>query len=156
MPTARSATMSSSTPRCISWNITLEPPQIRGNGSRGLLFHRAKHPHEAAAERRDTRPAAALSARGRIDHAFAVIAVEGLHKLPRAPVRHAHGARGGRDRAGLGDALNELGFAGAHGGRALPKDAKRQTSVSTTLHSGKKAARRRSCTRRWPAVLRSK
>src|SRR5437588_11168557 len=115
MPAASSAVTSSFTPRYIPRNITelpapemaAETQQVGGDCARGLGFHRAVLPKQALAERRDARAATARAADRRLDDRLAEIAVQRLRELPGAPVGHAHGARRGRDRAGLADALEQ-------------------------------------------------
>src|SRR5512134_1504203 len=135
MPAVRAATTNCSTHRYISWNITIETPQIAGNGRGGLFLHAAKEGQDLPAERRYARPAAALASRRGIHDALAVVPVERLDQLPGPPVRHAHRARRARDRAGLGDALNELRLARSHRGRALAENAQSEPAVSPFLSS---------------------
>src|SRR5574341_302632 len=129
MPAASSARTMSSTARYISWNIAREPAQIARDRGGSFLLHGAVLGDQPQPEGRDARAASPGAAGGGRDHALAIVLVERFDQLPRAPVRHAHRSRRGRNGAGLGDALDQLRLARAHRRPALAQNTQDRKST---------------------------
>src|SRR5947209_6490857 len=68
--------------------------------------------------RQDRAAAPCAAGRGR-NNRLGKRLIDAVEQQPRALVGHAHIARGGRDRAGIADAFEQLGLAGANASAGL-------------------------------------